>query len=129
MKCAVNLQILILPNSKYFYFFQFVAVMVHGFQVAFYNDCNFPWQFSWYIAAHALLFFFLFSEFYIRSYIKPKQLKVTIITVRIPDSSKKLTSRLVCFLILLVMRPVYICYPLPLSPVQFQYDCYYNRRN
>ena len=54
--------------------------MVHGFQVAFYNDCDFPWQFSWYIAAHALLFFFLFSEFYIRSYIKPNKLKVN--TVR-----------------------------------------------
>ena len=71
--------------------------MVHGFQVAFYNDCNFPWQFSWYIAAHALLFFFLFSEFYIRSYIKPNKLKVTIVMVQIPDSSKNLSSRHVFF--------------------------------
>ena len=47
---------------------QFVAIFVHGFQLVFYNDCNFPWQFGLYISAHALLFFALFSQFYIKNY-------------------------------------------------------------
>ena len=49
---------------------QFVAIMVHGFQLVFYDDCDFPWQFAYYIGAHAVLFFGLFSEFYIRTYFK-----------------------------------------------------------
>jgi elongation of very long chain fatty acids protein 7 len=51
--------------------------MLHGFQLAFYDDCGFPWKFSYYIAAHAVLFFVLFSKFYIKAYIRPKKLKVT----------------------------------------------------
>ena len=46
---------------------QFVAIFVHGFQLVFYNDCNFPWQFGLYISAHALLFFALFSQFISRT--------------------------------------------------------------
>ena len=48
-----------------------------NFQVL-YDDCAFPWQFSYFIGAHAVLFFILFSEFYIKAYIvpKPKKLKV-----------------------------------------------------
>merc|ERR1712062_729700 len=43
---------------------QFVGIMTHGFQLVFYDDCDFPWQFSYYIGAHAVLFFVLFSQFY-----------------------------------------------------------------
>ena len=49
---------------------QFVGIMVHGFQLVFYDDCDFPWQFSYYIGAHAILFFVLFSQFYIVNYLK-----------------------------------------------------------
>ncbi len=53
---------------------QFVGIMVHGFQLVFYDDCDFPWQFSYYIAAHAVLFFILFSQFYIQAYLtKPRK--------------------------------------------------------
>jgi len=48
---------------------QFIGIMVHGFQLVFYDDCDFPWQFSYYIGAHAVLFFALFSEFYVKSYL------------------------------------------------------------
>jgi elongation of very long chain fatty acids protein 7 len=49
---------------------QFVGIMVHGFQLVFYDDCDFPWQFAYYIGAHALLFFALFSQFYVKNYSK-----------------------------------------------------------
>ena len=49
---------------------QFVGIMVHAFQLVFYDDCDFPWQFAYYIGAHALLFFGLFSQFYIKNYSK-----------------------------------------------------------
>ena len=57
---------------------QFVGIMVHGFQLMLYDDCDFPWQFSYYIGAHAVMFFFLFSQFYVRAYLsKPaKRTKV-----------------------------------------------------
>merc|ERR1719509_326422 len=49
---------------------QFVAIMVHAFQLVFYDDCDFPWQFALYIGAHGLLFFVLFSQFYVKKYFK-----------------------------------------------------------
>ena len=49
---------------------QFVGIMTHGFQLVFYDDCDFPWQFSYYIGAHAVLFFVLFSQFYIANYLR-----------------------------------------------------------
>lgn len=49
---------------------QFVGIMVHAFQLIFYDDCDFPWQFAYYIGAHALLFFALFSQFYLKNYSK-----------------------------------------------------------
>jgi hypothetical protein len=52
---------------------QFLGIMIHGFQLAFLDDCGFPRQFSYYIAAHAVLFFCLFTEFYVRAYIAPKK--------------------------------------------------------
>nr|WDS84448.1 elongation of very long chain fatty acids protein 7 [Apocyclops royi] len=55
---------------------QFVGIMVHGFQLIFYDDCDFPWQFAYYIAAHAVMFFILFGQFYISTYIV-KQTKQT----------------------------------------------------
>ncbi|XP_024083450.1 elongation of very long chain fatty acids protein AAEL008004 isoform X2 [Cimex lectularius] len=53
---------------------QFVAIMVHAFQLLF-IDCNYPKAFVWWIGMHAVMFFFLFKEFYKQSYssIKRKQ--------------------------------------------------------
>ena len=52
---------------------QFVGIMTHGFQFLFMEDnCRFPWQYGLYIGAHAVLFFILFSQFYIREYFGKK---------------------------------------------------------
>lgn len=47
---------------------QFVLVMVHAFQLLFKNECNFPIAFSYFIGAHAVMFYFLFSGFYKNTY-------------------------------------------------------------
>lgn len=53
---------------------QFVAIMVHAFQLLF-IDCNYPRAFVWWIGMHAVMFFFLFKEFYNQSYSQSKKLK------------------------------------------------------
>ncbi|XP_055903043.1 elongation of very long chain fatty acids protein 7 isoform X2 [Eupeodes corollae] len=49
---------------------QFVLVMVHSFQLFFKNDCNYPIGFAYFIGAHAVMFYFLFSDFYRQAYLK-----------------------------------------------------------
>ncbi|KAI5750176.1 hypothetical protein M8J76_013441 [Diaphorina citri] len=49
---------------------QFVLIMVHAFQLLF-IDCNFPKAFVWWIGSHAVMFFFLFRNFYKEQYVKP----------------------------------------------------------
>lgn len=46
---------------------QFIAIMVHAFQLLF-IDCNYPKAFVWWIGMHAVMFFFLFNEFYKSTY-------------------------------------------------------------
>ncbi|KRT79806.1 hypothetical protein AMK59_8248 [Oryctes borbonicus] len=46
---------------------QFVGIMVHAFQLLF-IDCNYPRAFVWWIGMHAVMFFFLFKEFYTQAY-------------------------------------------------------------
>ncbi|CAH1100722.1 unnamed protein product [Psylliodes chrysocephalus] len=46
---------------------QFVAIMVHAFQLLF-TECNYPRAFVWWIGMHAVMFFFLFKEFYNQTY-------------------------------------------------------------
>ncbi|XP_031633497.1 elongation of very long chain fatty acids protein AAEL008004-like isoform X2 [Contarinia nasturtii] len=46
---------------------QFVLIMVHAFQLLF-IDCNYPRAFVWWIGLHAVMFFFLFNEFYKSTY-------------------------------------------------------------
>lgn len=46
--------------------------MVHAFQLLFKNDCNYPIYFAYFIGAHAILFYFLFSNFYKQAYNKQK---------------------------------------------------------
>ncbi|XP_063820944.1 very long chain fatty acid elongase AAEL008004-like isoform X2 [Ostrinia nubilalis] len=50
---------------------QFVGIMVHAFQLLF-IDCDYPRAFVWWIGMHAVMFFFLFKDFYNQSYSKPK---------------------------------------------------------
>nr|XP_023015102.1 elongation of very long chain fatty acids protein AAEL008004-like [Leptinotarsa decemlineata] len=54
---------------------QFVLVMIHAFQLLF-IDCNYPKAFVWWIGMHAVMFYFLFSNFYKETYNrKQKKLK------------------------------------------------------
>ncbi|CAH1967706.1 unnamed protein product [Acanthoscelides obtectus] len=48
---------------------QFVLVMVHAFQLLF-IDCDYPKAFVWWIGMHAVMFYFLFSNFYKQTYHK-----------------------------------------------------------
>jgi hypothetical protein len=50
--------------------------MVHAFQLLF-IDCNYPRAFVWFIGMHAVMFFFLFNEFYKQAYQKKVKLSVT----------------------------------------------------
>lgn len=45
--------------------------MIHAFQLLF-NDCNYPKAFVWWIGLHAVMFYFLFSNFYKETYNKKK---------------------------------------------------------
>lgn len=49
--------------------------MVHAFQLLF-IDCNYPRAFVWWIGMHAVMFFFLFKEFYNNTYHKKPKAKV-----------------------------------------------------
>lgn len=64
---------------------QFLAIMVHAFQLLF-IDCDYPKAFVWWIGMHAVMFFFLFKEFYKQQYTKPSKQKVGLYTNR-PTSS------------------------------------------
>ncbi|XP_050343136.1 elongation of very long chain fatty acids protein AAEL008004 [Nymphalis io] len=48
---------------------QFVMVFLHAFQLLF-IDCDYPRAFVWWIGMHAVLFYYLFSDFYKQAYIK-----------------------------------------------------------
>jgi len=54
-----------------FQMIQFIAIMVHAFQLLF-IDCNYPKAFVWWIGLHAVMFLFLFNEFYRQSYRQKK---------------------------------------------------------
>lgn len=57
-----------------FQMLQFIAIMVHAFQLLF-IECNYPKAFVWWIGLHAVMFFFLFKEFYQQSYQENKPRK------------------------------------------------------
>ncbi|XP_054707703.1 elongation of very long chain fatty acids protein AAEL008004-like [Uloborus diversus] len=50
---------------------QFIAIFVHSFQLLF-RECNYPRGFMWWIGFHAVLFWFLFADFYKNAYGKKK---------------------------------------------------------
>jgi elongation of very long chain fatty acids protein 7 len=47
---------------------QFVTVMLHAFQLLLWNPCGFSYSFVWLIALHAIMFFFLFKNFFDQAY-------------------------------------------------------------
>jgi hypothetical protein len=49
--------------------------MVHAFQLLF-IDCNYPKAFVWWIGLHAVMFYFLFADFYKQAYKKKQMRKV-----------------------------------------------------
>jgi elongation of very long chain fatty acids protein 7 len=53
---------------------QFILVMVHSFQLLF-IDCNYPRAFVFWIGGHAIMFFFLFADFYKSTYVKRIELR------------------------------------------------------
>ena len=46
---------------------QFVAIFVHSFQLLF-RECEYPRGFMWWIGFHAVLFWFLFWDFFVHTY-------------------------------------------------------------
>lgn len=55
-------------SNTFLFQLQFVAIMVHAFQLLF-VECNYPKAFVWWIGMHAVMFLFLFREFYKQAYI------------------------------------------------------------
>ncbi|KAK6635085.1 hypothetical protein RUM43_008049 [Polyplax serrata] len=53
---------------------QFVLVMIHAFQLLF-IECNYPQAFVWWIGLHAIMFYFLFADFYKQAYLKKERAK------------------------------------------------------
>lgn len=74
IECLLNLAAFILC-CLLFWQVQFIAVMVHSFQLLF-IDCNYPRAFMWFIGMHSVLFFFLFREFYKQTYQKKRKISV-----------------------------------------------------
>ncbi|CAD1475278.1 unnamed protein product, partial [Heterotrigona itama] len=55
---------------------QFILVMVHAFQLLF-IECDYPKAFVWWIGMHAIMFYFLFRDFYVQTYKKSKTTAAT----------------------------------------------------
>lgn len=51
---------------------QFIAIFIHSFQLLFRPDCNYPRGFMWWIGVHAIMFWFLFADFYKNAYLKKR---------------------------------------------------------
>lgn len=50
---------------------QFILVILHAFQLLF-IECDYPKVFVWWIGMHAVMFYFLFRDFYTQTYKKSK---------------------------------------------------------
>lgn len=49
--------------------------MIHAFQLLF-IECNYPQAFVWWIGLHAVMFYFLFADFYKQAYLKKEKAKI-----------------------------------------------------
>ena len=56
---------------------QFIGIMTHAFQLFFSNPCNYSMALAYWIGAHAIMFFFLFRNFYKQTYAARKKKSVT----------------------------------------------------
>jgi hypothetical protein len=65
---------------------QFIIIFVHSFQLLF-RECDYPKSFMWWIGFHAVLFWFLFWDFYKTSYLTKRQAT---------QSNKRPTAFLAC---------------------------------
>ncbi|CAA9997242.1 unnamed protein product [Nesidiocoris tenuis] len=57
---------------------QFVLILVHAFQLLF-VQCDYPRAFVWFIGLHAVMFYFLFKDFYNQAYMAKKSKKRVIV--------------------------------------------------
>ena len=48
---------------------QFVLIFIHEFQLFYKNECDYPMGLAYFIAANAVVFFILFANFYLKSYL------------------------------------------------------------
>ncbi|XP_023224637.1 very long chain fatty acid elongase AAEL008004-like [Centruroides vittatus] len=51
---------------------QFIIIFIHSFQLLFNSQCNYPRGFMWWIGFHAVMFWFLFMDFYKSAYHKKR---------------------------------------------------------
>ncbi|XP_015185200.1 PREDICTED: elongation of very long chain fatty acids protein AAEL008004 isoform X3 [Polistes dominula] len=76
-----------------FQMIQFIAIMIHAFQLLF-IDCDYPKAFVWWIGMHAVMFLFLFKEFYQQNYQQRKSAKklTTKTTTTTPSTASTTTT-------------------------------------
>ncbi|XP_050706065.1 elongation of very long chain fatty acids protein AAEL008004-like [Eriocheir sinensis] len=74
-----------------FQMIQFVLIFSHAFQLAF-TECHYPRAFMWWIGGHAVMFFFLFSEFYIKAYLRSTKKFYGNGTTHLPKANGSLTN-------------------------------------
>jgi len=71
---------------------QFIAIFIHGSQLLIKNDCNYPTAFGYFIAAHAVLFFVLFAQFYVREYLDRGKSKENAKAIKDSNGYKELNN-------------------------------------
>lgn len=77
-----------------FQMIQFVMIFTHAFQLLFINDCGFPKIFAWWIGSHGVLFWFLFSNFYEKTYTGKKDRKPSYSKIKSNTTNGKLDNLL-----------------------------------
>jgi len=75
---------------------QFVMIFVHSFQLLF-RECNYPKSFMWWIGFHAVLFWFLFWDFYKNTYlVRRNAAKNALNSLQKPEPTKQSNSFFAC---------------------------------
>lgn len=82
---------------------QFVLVMIHAFQLLF-IECDYPKAFVWWIGLHAVMFYFLFSDFYKKTYSRKDRESKRFEVEKTANGTAKISSRL--------SKAVGICFPI-----------------
>ncbi|XP_073951558.1 very long chain fatty acid elongase 7-like [Choristoneura fumiferana] len=66
---------------------QFVLVFLHAFQLLF-IECDYPRAFVWWIGMHAVLFYYLFSDFYKQAYRKKANAKIARAKAKVAEAEE-----------------------------------------